>query len=995
MAEGQECLDENTIVALLGRALPSDRRAAIEAHVDDCEACRVLLAQTTELLLSTALSASRSDAHAPGEEGLGPSTKLGRYVTLQPIGAGAMGVVYAAYDPDLDRKVALKLLRRESGRSAAEMQARLLREAKALARLSHPNVVAIYDVGTVDDRVFIAMEFVTGTTLGAWLREAPRSFPEVLRALLHAGRGLAAAHEAGLVHRDFKPDNVLVGRDGRVRVTDFGLARSSLVEEVATRGEAGAPLPELSQTRAFVGTPAYMAPEQMRGEPIDARADIWSFCATAYEALSGERPFEGDTVEALLEARTAGRVREPRTSRIPPRLRKILLRGMSARPEDRYPTMEALLADLSRDPRATLRRGAAAALVLLVAGAAAAAVSASRGSRAGPEQLCTGGEAHFAAVWQDERSRLLREHFGASGLPFAERASEGVDEAISAYGRAWAGMHRDACEATRIRGEQSEHLLDVRMQCLSRRLREVDAAAGLLVSGDAKVIENALQVVSGLTPVTVCGAAQVLDGEEGSPLQDEARAALDADLARARSLRDAGKYADALDAARAALAGARAKASRGHEAEALLIAGEMTDRLGRIDEGARLLEEAAAVAVEGRMDALGARAMGALIYVVGSRKAQIQAGLSWERLAIATVKRAGAPPLLEAAVLHRAGVTKHAAGMLAEAEADLARVIALREQELGPDHFELAAALADAGRVLRERGERARARSTFERALAIQERSLGPDHPQVATTLRFLADLDGREGHFDDAITRLTRTLVIQERALGPAHLDVAYTQNALANAHLDSGAPDKALPLYERACVMGEKTLGESHPDVGMCRMNVALALIAQGRPKEALVTLERSLVIVEAKLGPTHPNVALIEGTMAHAIEEQGRCAEALPHSRRALAIHEKALGERNAEFADILVGLGRCLSKLGRAHEALPPLERAVSILSSHPGAPAEHARASFTLARALWLVGTKPRALALAEEARRRFAEEPRRRAADLADVDAWLAERRGR
>ena len=993
-----DCLDENTVVALLGRTISADRRAAVEAHVDGCDACRELLAHTAAAVLSTVASAPRSSARAGKDEAdedvFHPSAKLERYVALQPIGAGSMGVVYAAYDPDLDRKVALKVLRPEPGRSAVEMQARLLREAKALARLSDPNVVAIYDVGTVGDRVFIAMEFVTGTTLGAWLGEAQRPWREVLGALLRAGRGLAAAHAAGLVHRDFKPDNVLVGRDGRVRVTDFGLARRALVEETDTKGEADAPALEINRSRAFAGTPAYMAPEQLRGELIDLRADIFSFCATAFEALYAARPFEGATVEELLEARAAGRFREARSSRVPPRIRRILLQGMSPRAEDRHPTMEALLAELSRDPRATLWRVAAAVTALALVGAAIVQGRAS----ASTAQLCTGGDARFAAEWGEERGRAVHDKFNASGLPFADRAYAGADEALSAYGHAWTRMHRDACEATRIRGEQSERLLDTRMQCLSRRLRDVNAAVELLASGDPKVIENALQVVRGLAPVEVCGGAEsldVLDGDDGPPLAEDTRARLDAALSRARSLRDAGKYAESLAAARLALAGAQAEGSRGREAEALLIAGEMTDRIGQIDEGARLLGEAAAIAVEGRQDAVAARAMGALIYVAGARKAQIKEGLSWERLAIAIVKRLGAPPLLEAAVLQRAGVTKHAAGMHAEAEADLARVITIQERQLGPESFELAAALSELGRILRDRGERARARAAFDRALVIQERSLGPDHPEVATTLRFLADLDAREGRYEDAITRLDRTRTIQERALEPEHLDIAYTINALANAHLISSDYAKALPLYERACPLGEKTLGPAHPEVSMCRTNIAITMIELGRAKEARAILGPALAVVEAKLGPQHNYVAFIEGTIARAIEEQGGCAEALPHYRRAAAIHEKSLGGHNAELSEILVGIGRCDSKLGRPREALAPLERAVSIQSSHPGTPTENGRARFTLARALWKVGEEARALALAEAARGFFMQEPKGGGAPLAEVDAWLGERRAR
>jgi serine/threonine protein kinase len=248
------CLDENAVVRLLQGRLGAEQAAAARAHLDGCAQCRELLAAAAR----SSLGWSRSDAPEA-------ATQLSRYRVLEPVGAGAMGVVYAAYDPKLDRRVALKVLR---GSGDAEALAdRLMREAQAMARLSHPNVIAVHDVGTLGDRVFLAMEFVDGVTLAQWLRQEARSWREIRDVFLLAGRGLSAAHQAGLVHRDFKPENVLVGRDGRVRVTDFGLVRMS--------GE-----PE--EGKETVGSPAYMAPEQMRGGAVDARADVFSFSVALY-----------------------------------------------------------------------------------------------------------------------------------------------------------------------------------------------------------------------------------------------------------------------------------------------------------------------------------------------------------------------------------------------------------------------------------------------------------------------------------------------------------------------------------------------------------------------------------------------------------------------------------------------------------------------------------------------------------------------------------------
>ncbi len=304
----------------------------------------------------------------PGAElrELPAGTRVGRYVVEARIGRGAMGTVYAARDPDLDRKVAVKVLHAVELTDAArqKMRARLLREAQAMARLSHPDVIAVYDVGAFGDQLFVAMEYVDGTTLRHWRAARHRRYEEILAVYEQAGSGLAAAHEAGLVHRDFKPDNVLVGRDGRVRVTDFGLARS------ASRSDAAAPGGDdptslsqerstaltLTRTGALLGTPAYMSPEQLRGGLADARSDVFSYCVAFYEALYGERPFGGSTLRQLQSAIDGGHLRPaPIMTRVPVWLRGVLTRGLSAAPERRYATMRVLLTAL-REAHATATR---------------------------------------------------------------------------------------------------------------------------------------------------------------------------------------------------------------------------------------------------------------------------------------------------------------------------------------------------------------------------------------------------------------------------------------------------------------------------------------------------------------------------------------------------------------------------------------------------------------------------------------------------------------
>jgi serine/threonine protein kinase len=297
--------------------------------------------------------------------------RLGRFIILGQLGQGGMGVVLAAYDPSLDRRVAVKLLRPvRDGTGTASARSRLLREAQAMAQLSHPNVITVFETGelTVDGKqqVYLAMELVEGESLAKTLerlheqtlsiRERTR---QVVALFVQAGRGLAAAHAAGLVHRDFKPDNVLVGRDGRVRVMDFGLARQMLGDSseapVRLRETDTPMLAAITQAGNMVGTPPYMAPEQWQGHAVDPRTDQFSFCVALWEGIYGKRPFAGETLHELMEAIVAADpVAPPKVeSWVPRRLRALVRRGLSSNPADRFPSMDALLAELDREPGGT------------------------------------------------------------------------------------------------------------------------------------------------------------------------------------------------------------------------------------------------------------------------------------------------------------------------------------------------------------------------------------------------------------------------------------------------------------------------------------------------------------------------------------------------------------------------------------------------------------------------------------------------------------------
>jgi serine/threonine protein kinase len=358
-APGVGCLSEEVVFDFAQGTLSPAETASVAKHLDQCEACRMVVADAARVLsptLATPLKVGQT---------------VGRYLVKGILGVGGVGVVYTAHDPELHRQIALKVVRSDVDDPGA--RPRLLREAQAMARLSHPNVVTVYDVGTFEDQVFVAMELVSGQTLRHWLRPMRRRWQDVLKIFMYAGEGLAAAHHAGLIHRDFKPENVLLGNDGRVRVTDFGLARSTRPTNSAAFAaitDAGQPsalaVSTLTRTGMVAGTPAYMAPEQFRGGAADARTDQFSYCVALYEALYRTRPFPGTTLEELAQSVLEGAQNAPtQVGDTPAALWPIIKRGLSLERAGRFASMKELLGALEsigRAPRARMR--------LLAAGAA-------------------------------------------------------------------------------------------------------------------------------------------------------------------------------------------------------------------------------------------------------------------------------------------------------------------------------------------------------------------------------------------------------------------------------------------------------------------------------------------------------------------------------------------------------------------------------------------------------------------------------------------------
>ncbi len=420
-----DCLTETALGQLFDGTLGGEDSARVEEHLDVCAHCRRVVAMATRAraaggeggTVEPAVPPELMTTALPRGTPLGQPRSVGRFVVLSRLGEGGMGVVYAAQDPQLGRKVAIKLLPEAAGGAGAE---RLLREAQALARLSHPNVVGVHEAGLSEGHVFVVMELVDGVTLGNWLLQQRRSQREVLERFLAAGEGLAAAHAIGITHRDFKPDNVLVGHDGRVRVADFGLARlsDSAWGSATQPADPGSPL-LVTQTGAVVGTPAYMAPEQFLGQPADARADQFSFCVALWEALYGARPFSGLSTAALQRSVTQGEITQPpREARVSRKLRGLLTRGLAVDPVARHLSLRALLSELRAAlptrPRWPVPAALGAVVALLLVVFARWGSSVFVGTEAG-----VGGDAHLLSAAERTPVSQASEASGRGGEPAA------------------------------------------------------------------------------------------------------------------------------------------------------------------------------------------------------------------------------------------------------------------------------------------------------------------------------------------------------------------------------------------------------------------------------------------------------------------------------------------------------------------------------------------------------------------------------------------------
>ncbi|MCH9680219.1 MAG: protein kinase, partial [Deltaproteobacteria bacterium] len=586
------------------------------------------------------------------DDDIGPT--VGRYRVLGRLGEGAMGVVVRAYDPTLDREVALKLVRRRGDDpGAASASARLLREGQALARLSHPHVVPIYDVGHSPDGVFVAMHLIEGQSLGAWIRRARPRWKAVVEAYVQAGRGLAAAHGLGLVHRDFKPANVLRGDDGRVRVVDFGLARlrstSSDTLPSQPRGGLGLLHSQMTAEGAIVGTPLFMSPEQHRGEPATAASDQWALCASLWTGLTGSPPYGGRTVE-MLGIEKAGAPPQRPGPPVPgsARLWRALIRGLDPEPARRWSSVTALLDALGER---TARRWP---WTLGVATGVLGAVGmAARPTTAGP---CD-GEDGLARVWNTEQRQTLLSHVHQGDGPGSEALAHRVDD----WARRWEHARRRACATATPRAESA--LRDRRIACLRGR---ADALAALLdVVGGADeraTVEQTAGAIGALPDPEQCWDVPRV-GWSPSPEVMAAASRIRSALRRVTAAYEMGRLRDALARAEQVVEQAERVDQPPLLAEALERRGLMRRHLDQ-DEAARAdLERAYFMASEHGHVGLAGGVAARLVWIHGNA-GDVEAAGTWAEHARAEVSRAGGDGVVLAMVHNALGAMYRRTGDL-------------------------------------------------------------------------------------------------------------------------------------------------------------------------------------------------------------------------------------------------------------------------------------------------------------------------------------------
>ncbi len=999
---------------MLAACLEGGGDEAARAHLATCPTCQARL---------TGLRATEvGDGDAAAGQAPPRGTSIDRYLVIELLGRGGMGVVVSAYDPELDRRIAVKLIgQRGAAHDSSAGQARLVREAKAMARLSHANVVPVFDAGTHLGDVFVAMELCEGGTLRQHLGGAARPWAEVLAAFVAAGRGLAAAHAAGMVHRDFKPDNVLVTTAGEVKVSDFGLVTGAVAPPPAPGGAAApAPIDGLTQAGSVVGTPRYMAPEQFSGDGVDARSDQFSFCAALYEALWPTRAAPTTTFAALA---AGGELSAPGgDDPVPTPIQQAIVRGLALEADARFPTMGALLAQLAPPPRSRAWPIALGAL----AGAGLAVALISRIAATSEADQCPLPTANLDGDWTAAHKQQLRAAFAASGRSYAAESGADAVATIDAYVDAWTRASRDACQSARTLGAAGGALAARRLACLERRRDAARALVQELIAHpDDAAVAAGPSATARLPALSDCADAAALGGR---PLPPPGQAPMVREAERALAAVDAQLAAGHYPAAAAALPAIAARADRLRypplSAEVMVVRAEVQAVTGELTAANRELSAAAAEARRLGLADLEARAwralatgerfgadhdaaltaalmLGALAGRRDDRVAQVDASLLQIRheLLLGNLARARAQMQRVAALVPAAAAVDWrlatrwalARGHAATAAGDFdAATAADREAHvtftahLGPDHPELAYVESRLATDAFDRGDVAEARRWFARSRrrvrdAAQRDALGAE---LAVNAASMAALLGEDPTADLAEAEAA-TAGLPATALLPLELRHARGLAAFARGQFAT-ARDEFAAVARGAHGREARLEVQAHENYAKALTMLGDAAAAEAPAREALALRAR---------GDNPWATALAEGTLARILAAAGRAADADPIFTAALARLAGAPPHLAPAVAELTVAYAINLEALGRAAEIAPITEPTLAALRA-AGDDYHLGVASLYVADQRWRAGDRAGAAAAATEARLALTRDGDA-ASELAELAAWRARHRGR
>jgi eukaryotic-like serine/threonine-protein kinase len=868
------------------------------------------------------------DRSAPHED----PRRIDRYTVQRRLGVGGMSVVYEALDERIGRRVAIKLMQVSDAESDRE---RLRREAQALARLSHPNVVEVFEIGEHDGKPYAAMALVEGEPLDRWLRSRVRAPAELVEAFLQAGEGLAAAHAHGLVHRDFKPGNVLMGLDGRVRVVDFGLVRESGVPEpsssaahvpspaeISARTPVGAWTESLTRTGAMVGTPAYMSPEQLAGLAAGPASDQFSFCVALYEALFGRHPFvvDGNWRQLPYNVLEGRLQRPPKERRVPKALGKVVVRGLALRPEARWPGMEALLQALRR---ALDRRGPRLPTMLVGVGLLAVGIGGLHGSmQSREEHHCKRGAFLMQRSWRPAVRDDLREAWIATGLPGAADTWARVDARVQVHVEDWWNIHHAACSGPAPASSSAT--------CLLRWAERLHTHLEVMEHPNESLLHNAVEMVSELPPLDRCSAA--LDDPPDAPASEAPP--WQGELDRVDALMSAGQLEQAAPLLQKLVARAGSERSARLTAEANLRLGRVLMLRGEIEDAAAAYEEAYLGAKPLGLDRLAARSALGLLQLFGEIRHRPEEAARWANHARAETERVD-DPALTSVYLNYWGRALRADQRLEEALVQHQRALALQRSLPSPEPSELALSHFQIGSVLGLLDRVDEARPHLDEALRILQEAYGPRHPRVASTMTNIGVFLTFEGRSEEALAQLRLAREIGLEAYPGNPWPGAFALRTSAMLHLSEGRPQQALEqlrIYRDA--YRQTHLPE---DTNAAFMEFVSCEIArfEGDLERALGHCRRALE--EEGLGTPDLEESTVHQTIGTILAKQGKLEEAFESERAAYqAILRKRQQKPTSDATqdvrwrwlelDANHGLGRALAMVGRYEEALAVLAQA---------------------------------------------------------------------